>query len=171
MLRMMIDLETLSVAPNPVILSIGVAVFDTDTIVHAEQIDVDPSSCQRAGLVIDSSTVLWWMNQSAEAQAATLGVIARVPLQEALSKVAKIYTDFACGEVWSNGALADIVWMNNAYVAVGSRAPWSYRAERCFRTAKALLPEVDVVFDGIPHRAVDDAIHQARYLMLAAHCL
>lgn len=67
----MIDLETLGTASNSVILQIGACHFDLgpgdephDTFERTVTID----SCLRAGLIVNGSTVEWWLHQSETAR-------------------------------------------------------------------------------------------------------
>src|SRR3546814_21157415 len=46
----------------------------------------------------------------------------------------------------------------------GRKVPWPHTADRCFRTLKAIGKANDVKpppFLGVPHNALDDALHQA----------
>ena len=67
-----------------------------------------------------------------------------------------------CTEIWSKGALADIRWINNALDYFGIERPWKYYKEFCFRTLLKSVPKFDMPFVGMPHNALDDAIHQAK---------
>jgi hypothetical protein len=67
--------------------------------------------------------------------------------------------------VWGNGASFDCVILGNAYRAVGDEPPWKYFNERCYRTAKAMLPAVPFERIGTHHHALDDAASQAQHLI------
>jgi DNA polymerase III epsilon subunit-like protein len=62
----MLDLETLGTGNNACILSIGAVKFDPfgEGLQDDSRFEVfiDPQSCTDAGLVIDASTVMWWMH-------------------------------------------------------------------------------------------------------------
>jgi inhibitor of KinA sporulation pathway (predicted exonuclease) len=72
--------------------------------------------------------------------------------------------------VWSNGATFDIAILENAYRQLGyeEHIPWLYPHIRDVRTVCALAEGVVnkelFLFQGTPHVAVDDAIHQAKYV-------
>ncbi|WP_395000072.1 3'-5' exoribonuclease domain-containing protein, partial [Acinetobacter sp.] len=59
-------------------------------------------------------------------------------------------------------SLADIRWINNALDYFGIERPWKYYKEFCFRTLLKSVPKFDMPFVGMPHNALDDAIHQAK---------
>lgn len=62
----MMDLETLGLCKNAVIIRIAAVVFDLDTGETREEIDLQISSksCVKAGLKIDGDTVAWWLREN-----------------------------------------------------------------------------------------------------------
>lgn len=165
MSHVMIDLETLGTGSYAAILSIGAVVFDPDTQSLGREFYavVDPQSCVDHGLRIDVSTVMWWMKQGDVARAAL--TVKGVPLPAALNGLAQWMPE--APEVWGNGATFDNVILSNAYKAIGVAQPWKYYNDRCYRTLKNLFPNVPMpTFDGIAHRAIDDAKMQARHANL-----
>jgi len=70
--------------------------------------------------------------------------------------------------VWGNGATFDISILEAAYRQRGIPIPWAFWNIRDVRTIAALAwPHVKkdhTEFVGVPHRALDDAKHQARYV-------
>jgi exodeoxyribonuclease VIII len=114
----------------------------------------------RHGLKMDASTVMWWMKQSDQARAAFNEK--GVSLSTALSDFMDWLDDKAL--VWGNGATFDNVILDNAYRATGLTKPWKYNADRCYRTLKALYPQVPAgERSGTYHNALDDAKHQAMH--------
>jgi hypothetical protein len=53
------------------------------------------------------------------------------------------------------------VVLSNAYLATGLVKPWGFRADRCYRTLRELLPTVVVQKSGVAHNALADAKNQA----------
>ena len=167
MKHVMVDLETLSTAPNAAIMSIGAVAFDPETgRVGAEfYVNIDPKSAQDAGLHVDAGTVSWWFSQSNEARA-HLVAPKPLPLQAALAA----FQQFLMLEVepkftiWGNGASFDNVILSHAYEASGSPAPWRYWQDACYRTMKGLFPQVKMVREGVHHDALADARSQAKHL-------
>lgn len=168
MTHIMLDLETLGTASNAAILSIGAVEFrpETSQVTRKFEVIVDPQSCVDAGLKIDVSTILWWLEQDNAAREQFRKP--KIPLQQALhefSKFALIGSNVGSVKIWGNGATFDNVIMANAYQATRLERPWKYYNDMCFRTMKKLYPNVHQDPIGISHRAVDDAEFQARLLM------
>ena len=76
--------------------------------------------------------------------------------------------------VWGNGATFDDATFDNvvlsqAYHRYANVAkPWGYRDDRCYRTLRALFPEIIPMEDPslVAHNALDAARYQARHMML-----
>ncbi|ENN8377996.1 3'-5' exoribonuclease [Providencia rettgeri] len=172
--HLMVDLETMSNKGNAAIVSIGAVTFEPTTgeIGPTFYSVVDLRSCERAGLHIDADTVLWWIKQSAEARAEIVGL--NYELEEALADLnlfaERVLTDDV--QVWGNGVDFDNVILRNAYDAVGLDPFWKHWNNRCVRTIVELGrnagidPKTTLPFIGEPHNALDDAIHQAKYVSI-----
>ncbi|MCR4302266.1 MAG: 3'-5' exoribonuclease [Sulfuricaulis sp.] len=175
MKHIMLDLETMGHGNNAAIAAIGACEFNLPGRVR-EHWEAKPAefyqkvgleSSVKAGMQIDTSTILWWMQQSDEARKSTFQG-ETMPLGDALHEFSKwiesIDKDVA---VWGNGATFDNVIIRSAFKAVGLPVPWSFRNDKCYRTVANLLPkERQPVFErsGTAHNALDDAITQAVYL-------
>lgn len=170
MKHMMLDLETMGLAPSCAILSIGAVVFDdeADRVCAELSVRVDLLSCLLAGLNIDAGTLAWWKSQSGAAQAALFEGEAK-SIADALGELTDFYLVHECRRVWGNGPVADIAWIEAAYRAVGSAQPWSHRDVRDFRGVRELgdVSSDEVQFKGVQHRAVDDARWQAEVILTA----
>lgn len=172
--HLMVDLETMSNKGNAAIVSIGAVAFELSTgeIGPTFYSVVDLRSCEHAGLHIDADTVLWWLKQSSEARSQI--VVDGVNLHKALHDLSR----FAEGaltddvQVWGNGVDFDNVILRNAYGAVGLGPFWKHWNNRCVRTIVELGrnagidPKKTLQFEGEPHNALDDAIHQAKYVSI-----
>mgnify|MGYP001570203984 CR=1 FL=1 len=172
--HVMIDLETMSTAPNAAIVQIGVEFFDPlGPILYTSPSgrcwNVDLRSCQKAGLHIDGDTVVWWLQQPKEAQDALLSPDP-LPVSLALHELATlsdghgfvVQWDEYC--VWSHGATFDCVILDQAYRAVGKRTPWHFRNVRDTRTLFDLVdPNQEIALEdvGPRHHALWDAWRQA----------
>ena len=169
-LECMVDLETLGNGNSAVILSIGACKFlphgqgvDIHTP-HRFEVFVDPASCVKAGMVMDVSTVLWWMDPTrGEARDVMMANMERaVPLNQALHEFnAWLGADMPVG---GNGATFDNVIMRSAYRATGVGCPWMFWNDRCYRTMKSKFPSVKMQRTGIHHSALADAVSQAEHL-------
>lgn len=160
--RVMLDLETMGNGADAAIIAIGAVRFNvTDGVLDEFYVIVDLESSVAAGLKLDVSTVLWWMEQNdiARGQITQPGT----PLKVALSRFASWVGEGA--EVWGNGAAFDNVILSNAFRMCKLERPWSYRNDRCYRTLKALYPGIKLDRFGVAHCAVDDARSQAAHLI------
>lgn len=167
----MLDLETMGTGPNAAIVAIGAVEFGElpDTLGRSFYRTVSLASSQREGLHIDASTVMWWLQQGDEAREALRRDA--VDLVEAL----QLFAQWLDGSgvplkerrIWGNGPSFDCVILANAYQACLYEVPWRYYNERCYRTAKDLLPAVHVPRTGTHHNALDDAKHQALVISAA----
>lgn len=173
-LHIMCDLETLSTTPRALVLSIGLVFFNAEKILGEEYFVLDIDE-QRDGLKreISTSTMQWWQNQSDAARTVltqtdrsnvpyTLGMLAGV-----IMKYKKAYGGLA--GFWGNGAAFDNVVLGSLYDDYKFPRPWSYKEDRCFRTARAAADAAGIVYPpvdtGIAHNALDDARWQAISLM------
>lgn len=170
MINVMIDLETLGVNNNAMILSIGAAKFDflaetqekavTDSIYMRLDITTMPAS----RFIMDPETVLYWLGDKMQDARAALLQDEPIPIATALSSFAQWYGPKPL-PTWGNGAAFDNVILRSAYKVMGEECPWGFRDDRCFRTLKAGVPET--VFSrvkamGTAHQALHDAVWQAR---------
>lgn len=165
----MLDLETMGNGSSAAICAIGAVEFDLESGALGREFYtiVNLESSVKAGGVIDASTVLWWMKQSDAA---------RDELQRNGNKIELALVMFSewldgCGVepkelcIWGNGAAFDNVILRSAYEKTEIKTPWDFWGDRCYRTAKNLLPSVEMVRIGLHHCAVDDARDQARHLI------
>jgi len=73
-------------------------------------------------------------------------------------------------QLWGNGANFDNVLLRDAYRRSGLRPFWNFWNDRDVRTIVELGrqlgfdPKRDMPFIGKHHNAIDDAIHQAKYV-------
>jgi len=167
LLNVMIDLETMSTAPNAAIVSIGAVKFSLNDdapnpIVDSFYCTIDAKSCTAVGLQISKATVEWWSKQPRSVMDA-LRKDAK-PLKEVLVEFSKWYGSTSL-PTWGCGASFDNVIVASAYDAVGLIRPWKYWHDRCYRTMKEVvkLPEDDR--QGTYHNALDDAMHQTNHLL------
>lgn len=175
MKNVMIDLETMGNRPRSAVVAIGAVFFDKTGLGPEFYVRVDLASCVKAGLRLDTSTVLWWLAQEDAARRELHDEkLERLELREAMGQL----TDFLTGHsvefsIWGNGSDFDNVLTVDAYEAVGLEAPWRFWSHRCYRTLKALRPDMRVPRTGTHHNALDDAKSQALHaidLVRALNC-
>lgn len=186
MKHVMLDLETMGKGPRAAIVTIGAVFFDPMTGALGAEFEahIDLRDSAQFG-EIDPDTVLWWLGQSDEARKAIAYNVdgeKRMALIQALQKFQAWLLANGQGDmrpyVWGNGAGFDCTIMANAYTAVNKRhfvgywvGYWNGFKDRDVRTVvdmgRDLLgfdPKKDMPFEGVAHRALDDAKHQARYV-------
>ena len=170
MTHFVIDAETLSLAPNAHMLSLGiVALYADGTRGHAYWV-IDQSLPQH-NRHIDAMTVAWW--QSEKVTQAARDAIWKpdrptVDVETMLQQLRMFINAHDDGNperaVWGNGPEADCVWLKTLHKALHLPLPWNFYEQQSIRTLKLLLPDCADVgeFKGIKHHALDDALHEAK---------
>lgn len=169
--HLMIDLETLGKGTNAPVVSIGACIFNPDTreisgFKFRASIQIDEALKNRTP---DASTLNWWMGQD---DAAKRGIFTTNPdkigIKEALINLAAFIETHEIAYVWGNGATFDITLLETLYEQYEIKVPWPFWAIRDVRTVVHLAsPDVEkssFPFKGTQHDALDDAIHQAKYV-------
>ena len=134
----MIDIESLSVAPNATILTIGAIKFNRKgSLKSMEEYDsfyirIDPQSCEDIGCHTDPDTVEWWQNQPSEAIYEALENPDRVSIKSALTKLSEWFGDVEY--VWANSPSFDCVILESAYSLCNMEMPWKFWVNRDCRT-------------------------------------
>lgn len=158
--KIMLDLETLGVNPGCVILSVGAVRFDNSGILNEFHAHIDLESACSAGLVIEPSTVMWWLKQS-EAARNNLTQSDREGLCDVLGRFSDWVGD-AKVEIWANGASFDFAILKSTCEAVGMSVPWQFWNERCFRTLKNLVSKEIYAALSVQPTVAHDALADAR---------
>lgn len=172
MLHVMIDLETMSTAPNAAIMQIGACAFEFTSAVKSGiiKIDISLQSSVLAGGHVDPETVKWWNSQRYELKRG-FGWNT-VHLHDALIEFGKWFDEHQEIEgVWSHGASFDIPVLESAYRSLGLPVPWDYRLVRDTRTMHWLAKELgwEKPKREVAHTALEDALVQCDDLRSAAH--
>lgn len=170
----MLDLETLGTSPNDAIIAIGISPMDIDgrTLGEGFYAKVDATSCQKLGMRIDASTVMWWMGQSQAARQEFSNNHEHAPIETALEQAAMFIrqtsrnADKKYIRVWGNGAIMDNAMLLAAFKLADIEAPWAYKGDMCYRTLRELTPNVESIKPEIAHHALSDAEAQAKTLFL-----
>ena len=142
--HVMLDLETMGNKSNSAIVSIGAVEFNMKSGETGREFysNVDLQSCLDAGLVVNGSTVMWWLQQEKAAQELVTQEGMEIAL--ALFHLSNWLNECIVGfKIWGNGARFDIGILEDAYVKVGYKEmPWGFRDERDLRTLVAFAPSV-----------------------------
>lgn len=163
--HVMLDLETMGLRPTSAIVSIGACAFDPSTLVLGKRWYgvINLQSCLDAGLTIDGGTVMWWLQQPQAARDALSKE--QVSLGKGLRAFAGWLAQFdSYVRVWGNGADFDNAMLAQAYRVCGMDVPWKFSHSRCYRTVKALAPQVEYKNADL-HNALSDAVAQAEHLL------
>jgi hypothetical protein len=162
-----LDLETLALSLDAVIVSIGVVSWlegdDPGHFRHTFELKLD---LNQPGRRIDPSTIVWWMAQSDEARAATFGE-SQASLEH--MRVALIDWLSALGDplVWTHDPSFDAALLKDDQ----GNAPWYYRNTRCCRTAAEYVTneecdDLKELLNTVPHSVLDDAKLSAAQVQL-----
>jgi len=173
MKHLMVDIETMGTTPGSPILTIGAVFFEPSTG------ELGPQFYQVAtlrsemdnGALPDADTIMWWMQQSDQARAA----LSCEPLHidRVLLRLLNFVEDQGGSnnvQLWGNGSNFDNVLLRDAYRRSGLRPFWNFWNDRDVRTIVelgrqlAFDPKREMPFTGEQHNALDDAIHQAKYV-------
>lgn len=170
MRHVMIDIETMSTSPRAAVLAIGAVRFDPNNsgdLGASFYAKINWDDAFKLG-EITPGTVKWWMGQGDG------------PRQELISEEGDYYSATAAAVlfktflsqhpvdgVWGNGAMFDLSCLEYFFERLGINVPWSYKAQRCFRTMRALAPDIayeKFLKKGEAHKALSGAIAQAKCL-------
>ena len=168
--HLMLDLETFGTAPGSVILQVGAVVFDPFAENEPEDFDavfdfrLSEDEQEKLRMTSSISTFRWWMEQSIQAKL----LFARRPtgsVKEMFIELTDFYTKNHVTSVWANDPSFDCILLRELARRAGCMIPWTFRAERSFRTAVSMVSAKTGVTEsfhwGVQHNALDDAISQA----------
>lgn len=165
MSQIMLDIETMGNGSQAAIIAVGAVAFDINGVHAKFYAQCTLESSVKAGLVMDTSTILWWLQQSEQARAAFKDNEKAETISDALIGFGAFCWENQVSGMWGNGATFDNVIMSNAYKLTGLEQPWKFWHDRCYRTVKSMYPDVKLVRTGTHHNAVDDAESQALHLI------
>ena len=169
----MIDIETLGTKPGAAILSIGAVVFNPMTGKIGEGFYTNIAQAHAAETrEVDDDTLKWWKNQSEEARNAfhdPPGVASTVAADQFLKYLSRVTEDHGGAlKPWGNGSCFDITILEDFFRQWRRKCPWGFWNVRDVRTivdiCHGVINHKDFKFAGTAHNALDDAIHQAKYV-------
>ena len=167
--HVVVDIETLGTIPGAPIVQIAAVAFalgasEDEWELFEVKVDVR-SLIYKDGISFD--TLAWWVAQPKGTIDEVFGEAERLDIASALNSFHKWLGFTNTKTLWGNGAAFDNELLKAAllqYCCI--REPWNFRIDRCFRTVKNLYKEQvpEPHFIGTKHNALDDAMHQARWL-------
>jgi hypothetical protein len=166
----MIDIETMGNKSNAVILSVSACYFDPKTGDIGDKFDkqINLQSSINACRDIDASTLIWWMDQEDTARKQFKNSLRAPKMSDVLKEFGEFIKKGSL--VWGNGASFDLTILSTAFAKCRLPLPWDFWNERDVRTIVHLGkelgfdPKKDMPFVGVRHNALDDSIHQSKYV-------
>lgn len=158
--HLMIDLETLAVSPESVVLSLGAVHFDPYTTGYSDSIyfKIDLDDQDQLNREIDPNTVDWWSKQDPAIMEEAFSMEGRISIEEALDQFHKFA--WGCDAFWSHGSIFDIAILENIYRQLKKPLPWNFWQIRDTRTVFDLGVDPEMPQNS-KHDALQDAIRQA----------
>lgn len=165
-MHIMVDLETLDTEPSAVILSIGSVAFypgnnEIDSKFYA---NINPRT--QKDRTINPSTVMWWLDQSKQAQDGLQKN--QSPLGATLQMWLVWLKTWRREDpvIWANSPSFDVDILKHACKQFGLHFPFDFRHTRDVRTVKALMEHAGIGTKDsstrfTTHNALEDAAHQA----------
>lgn len=169
----MVDIETLSLKPNAVVLSIGAAAYNTQYGMIAE-FEMFPALDEQIakGRMIDGDTILWWFKQSQEARD-NVANASRAPVATCgnafnawVDGVISLYARQPDNLFFvANGTDFDLPILSSLFDGY-TTMPWDgrpgYRQKLCWRTLYNIYKnEIEWPINQAKHTALADAVSQA----------
>lgn len=175
-LHIMIDVETVSNAPDAGILSIALMPFS----VNEEKIPaddtffrvIDLASCYMAGMNMIGCQE-WWIEQNPKAKAVILNAEEKVSIQSASADAFGFLSAFAEKYdlvMWCRGLDYDIPKLEYCFNRfVEKPFPYKYSHKRDVRTClhDFCIDETNFEFEGIKHHSLDDCRHDIKMVQAA----
>ena len=156
-MNLMIDIETIGVAPTATILTIAAQAFDPfGTGYYDQQYYARITLESQSNRSIDESTVAWWATQPAAARDEAFMEEGRVDLDQALDSLGKLI--WRSSLLWCQGPTFDCTILEHAYKSYNKPIPWQYYKVRDSRTVFSLWPELPK--PATSHHALEDCRRQ-----------
>ena len=165
MVHIMVDIETLSTAPNALVLSVGMILFDEKTIFTKAYIK------NRIGTAtgdVSKDTAMWWLKQSDDARKAITepqkGVV-EMSEYNLVQELRDILCSCSVKTIWSQGSFDQIIIESLMLRNGGDKTQLpKYYKWRDLRTVRKLLAIDNEVSPNVQHNALEDAVAQVKTL-------
>lgn len=161
----MLDLETLAVSWDSVILTVGLLKFDPwgDGVIlnESNSLYLKPNVDEQIamGRMVSDSTVQWWGKQPEDVQGDALGDDGRLSGVEVVSKINKFMV--GVGDIWCQGPIFDIPNLETYFKSFGFNPPWHYWQIRDCRTIFLVHGDPRENDRKAAHNALMDCYYQA----------
>lgn len=164
-MHVMVDLETLGVDPDSVILTLGAVKFDPYTAIEPTDhlyLKLDVEQQVEMGREVNEDTVEWWGRQDPAAQEEAFSTEGRVSVEQALRDLNRFVV--GADAIWAQGSVFDIGMLENLYRMAGQPIPWPFWTVRDSRTLLGLVNynvREALKQTGL-HNSLQDSIFQAK---------
>lgn len=173
MIRLMLDIETLSTRCDAHILQVAVVPFDLELLLieDTNHFDMYVNQEGQEDRHIDVDTVAWWMEQHEHIRDSVFHPPVAYPLEAVLCQLQRWLGRFPEDtRIWCKGPEFDTAILKHAYEQFGVKTPWSHRHVRDVRTATEMGSiSTKRQGRGPTHDAVDDCRDQIRDLAWALY--
>lgn len=174
--HVMVDIETLSLQPDALILSIGAVRFSEEGLGETLYIEIDISDSLQHDRRVDGETLKWWISQDEKAKRVLTDRGKEIYGPLSLRAALGLFNDWIASSgiddtiIWAKGPQFDIVVLEQSFKRLGFHIPWKYNNIRDFRTLLKLgtvqkelnyFEERLLFKDTVKHNALDDAMYQA----------
>lgn len=188
--HIVLDLETLGVRDNPVILAVGAVALDDEYKVIG-RFYRSVHGAGQYGRTMDYSTVKWWVTRTSDDARNAAFHDNAVRLTQAVDDFGRWILDYtehdaevwgvaAPVQFWGKGPEFDNVIWRSALEGFSAREGtellqkvWTYRNNQSLRTVELLAESLGITVEvpdtGIVHHALCDAEWEAEYLRQAMH--
>lgn len=165
----MLDIETLGVSANCIILTVGAAKFNPNTLSAPianfyMRLDIDEQ--QQMNRCSEADTVDWWLKQDDAVRAEAFDPDNRVDIATALAELSAFIKGSSC--VWAQGPQFDMVILEHLYQQYGMPVPWRYSRVRDSRTLFAVWDDLRDIDPEGKHNALVDCHNQ---IIGVQHCM
>lgn len=166
--RIMLDLETMSLEDNAAIIQIGACTFMTPKDQAKFVCYIDPKSSEEAGCHVSKETMEWWNKQNTQLR--TLVFSGTTPIQDALASFSgwvfqQCEGDYSRLKLYANGPEFDWVILKNAFYKVLGTWPFPHRAAQSTRSLWDVADMLELMVvktaNCAQHNALADALAQA----------
>ena len=162
MKRYMIDLETLGMKHDAMILSIGAVQFDLDGPLKDRELYIELVTYSRACNSIDPGTVKFWIEETKKGNPPPMSGTAS-PYYACCQLIDFMGVLERDDELWVNGTDFDIPKLQHLFETNGATIPWKYNQVLDLRTLSKLFPDVTWLVNEHKHNALSDARCQAQH--------
>lgn len=165
MAHIMVDIETLSTAPNALVLSVGMVLFDENTIFAKVYIKNKVSTATGD---VSRDTAMWWLSQNDEARKAITENrkgVCEIPEYSLVQELRDILCSYSVKTIWSQGRFDQII-IESLMLRNGidkTQLPKYYKW-RDLRTVRKLFAIDNEVKAKVLHNALEDAVAQVKTL-------